>query len=150
MSLLAVGIVRLVLHQGKDLDMTKALTRDLNPLAKVSLNHRVVHKTRTLKHTASPIWESTAEFLVSDRASSLITIKVIDEREILKDPVIGYLRVRLDDLLAAKTQQRDWFPLSGCDSGKLRMTAEWKPLAMAGSVQGAASYTPPIGVVRLW
>lgn len=146
----SVGIVRLVLHQGKDLDMTKALTRDLNPLAKVLLHHRVVHKTRTLKHTASPIWESTAEFIVSDRASSDITVKVIDEREILKDPVIGFLKVPLDDLLAAKTQQRDWFPLSGCNSGKLRMTVEWKPLAMAGSVQGAAGYTPPIGVVRLW
>ncbi len=130
--------------------MTKVLTRDLNPLAKILLNHQVIHKTRTLKHTASPVWESAAEFIVSDRASTVITVKVIDERDILRDPLIGYLRVRLDDLLAAKTQQRDWFPLSGCKSGKVRMSADWKPLAMAGSVQGAAAYTPPIGVVRLW
>ncbi|KAG5220503.1 transmembrane protein [Salix suchowensis] len=41
-------------------------------------------------------------------------------------------------------------PLSGCKSGKLRMSAEWKPLNMAGSLHGADQYTPPIGVVRLF
>ncbi|KAF8342603.1 tricalbin [Cantharellus anzutake] len=146
----SVGIVRLILHQAKELDLSKALTRDLNPFAKVLLHHQLIHKTPTFRHTASPVWESAAEFLVSDRSSCVIAVKIADERDMLKDPVIGFLSVRLDDLLKAKEQQRDWFPLSGCKTGKLRMSAEWKPLAMAGSVQGAAAYTPPIGVVRLW
>ena len=43
-----------------------------------------------------------------------------------------------------------WWPLSGCSSGKIRLSAEWKPLNMAGSLHGANQYVPPIGVVRLW
>jgi Ca2+-dependent lipid-binding protein len=27
---------------------------------------------------------------------------------------------------------------------------EWKPLNMAGSLQAANQYVPPIGVVKLW
>jgi hypothetical protein len=70
----------------------------------------------------------------------------------LRDPVVGYLSVRLPDLLDPKQREagKDWWPLSGCKSGKIRLSAEWKPLALAGSVSGADAYAPPIGVVRLW
>lgn len=60
------------------------------------------------------------------------------------------MNVRLKDLLEAREKQQDWFPLSGCKSGKVRLSADWKPLNMAGSMQGAGSYSPPIGIVRLW
>lgn len=76
---------------------------------------------------------------------------MIDDRDFLKDPVVGYMSVRLEDLLAAKKEAgRDWWPLSGCKSGRLRLSVEWKPLNMAGSLAGADQYRPPIGVVRLW
>jgi Ca2+-dependent lipid-binding protein len=90
------------------------------------------------------------DFIVTERDKCVMTVKIIDDRELLKDPIVGYLSVELDYLLRAKDEQRDWFPLSGCKTGKLRITAEWKPLAMAGSVQGSAAYVPPIGAVRLW
>ncbi|KAG6891051.1 hypothetical protein C0995_014139 [Termitomyces sp. Mi166 len=148
----SVGIVRLTLHQAKDLDASKSLSGDLNPLAKVFLgdsrNHS--HTTRAFKHTNSPVWESAHEFLCSDKASSVVTIKVIDDRDFLKDPVIGYMSIKLTDLLASMGEAgRDWFPLSGCRSGKIRVSADWKPLSIAGSLHGAEQYTPPIGVVRL-
>ena len=153
--LVDVGIVRFTVHQAKDLDSTKSGSGDLNPLAKVYLgkNPTAVHKTNRLKHTSNPVWESTTEFLCSDRTQSIITLKVIDDREILKDPVVGYLSVKLEDLLEAKKIDagRDWWPLSGCKGGgKVRLSAEWKPLNMAGSLHGADQYVPPIGVVRLW
>ena len=149
-ALAEVGIVRLTIHQAKELDVSRALTRDLNPFCKVLIRRQVVHKTPAYKHTAAPVWESAIEFLVSDRATSVITLKVIDDRDLLRDPNLGYLDARLEDLLKAKEQQRDWFSLKGTKSGKVRMTAEWKPLAMAGSVEGAGAYRRPIGVVRLW
>lgn len=129
------------------------MSGDLNPLAKVHLggNAQAIHKTPRFKHTNNPVWESTTEFLCSDKSSSIITVKVIDDREILKDPVVGYMNVRLEDILDARKEAgRDWWPLSGCNSGKLRLSAEWKPLNMAGSLHGADQYVPPIGVVRLW
>lgn len=146
-----VGIVRLVLHQAKDLDNTKSMSGDLNPLAKVFIgnNSSPTHTSTRLKHTNNPVWESPAEFLCTDKKTSVITIKVIDDRDFLKDPVIGYMSVRLADLLRAKEEAgKDWWPLSGCKSGKIRLSAEWKPLEM--SLHGVDQYVPPIGVVRLW
>ncbi len=130
------------------------MSNDLNPLAKVYLgsNPRAIHKTPRFKHTNNPVWESATEFLCSDKATSLIGIQVIDDRDYLKDPVVGFMRVRLEDLLESKKEAgKDWWPLSGCRTGsKLRISAEWKPLNMAGSLHGADQYVPPIGVVRLW
>ncbi|KAI0080049.1 tricalbin [Panus rudis PR-1116 ss-1] len=149
----SVGIVRLTLHQAKDLDSTKSSSGELNPFARVYLTNssKPIHTTPRLKHTNNPVWESPIEFLCSDRHSSLITIKVIDDRDFLKDPVVGYMTAKLDHLLEAKKEAgRDWWPLSGCKSGKLRLSAEWKPLNMAGSLHGVDQYIPPIGVVRLW
>ncbi|KAG6814026.1 hypothetical protein H0H92_003876 [Tricholoma furcatifolium] len=146
----SVGIVRLTLHQAKDLDASKSLSGDLNPMAKVFLgdSKKAAYTTAVFKHTNSPVWESAYEFLCSDKASSVVTIKVIDERDFLKDPVVGHMSIKLTDLLSYMGEAgRDWFPLSSCKTGKIRISAEWKPLAMAGSVTGAESYTPPIGVI---
>ncbi|KAG9128333.1 hypothetical protein FRC07_000841 [Ceratobasidium sp. 392] len=145
-----VGIVRMVLHAAKDLDASKSMSGDLNPFAQTLLRHHEIGKTRVMKHTLSPVWETPVEFLVTDKASSVVTVKIIDDRDFLKDPVVGYMNIRLKDLLEARAKQQDWFPLSGCKSGKVRISADWKPLNMAGSMQGAGSYSPPIGIVRLW
>ncbi|KAI0639057.1 tricalbin [Trametes polyzona] len=147
-----VGIVRLTVHQAKDLDSTKSMTGDLNPFVKLFTGaaKHPFHVTRKLKHTNSPVWEDSTEFLCTDKASSVVVAKVIDDRDFLKDPVVGYMSVRLTDLLKAKETGKDWWRLSGARSGKLRITADWKPLNMAGSLHGADQYVPPIGVVRLW
>ena len=71
-----VGIVRLVVHGAKELDASKSMSGDLNPFAKVMLRNHEIHKTNVLKHTLTPIWESPKEFLVTDKASSVVTIKV--------------------------------------------------------------------------
>jgi Ca2+-dependent lipid-binding protein len=152
-TIVGVGIVRFTIHQAKDLGMAGIRAGDLNPYANVFLgdSSTPLHTTSRLKHTAQPVWESATEFLCADRSTSIITVNVIDDREFLKDPVLGYLSVRLQDLLdARKEAERDWWQLSGCKSGRLRLTAEWKPLNMAGSIYGARQYTPPIGAVRLW
>ncbi|KAF7306591.1 hypothetical protein MIND_00450400 [Mycena indigotica] len=148
----SVGIVRLTIHQAKELDQSKSLSGDLNPFAKVCLGDRKneVFRTRRFKHTNAPVWEQAHEFLCVDKSSSVILIEVVDDRDFLKDPVVGYMSIKLEDLLQSKAEAgRDWFPLSNCKSGKVRISAEWKPLNMAGSLHGAEQYSPPIGVVRL-
>ncbi|KAJ7124724.1 C2 domain-containing protein [Mycena crocata] len=148
----SVGIVRLTIHQAKELDQSKSLSGDLNPLAKLYLGDtkNAVFSTRLFKHTNAPVWEQAHEFLCADKASSVVLIKVIDDRDFLKDPVVGYMSIKLEDLLESKKEAgRDWFTLSNCKSGKIRVSAEWKPLNMAGSLHGADQYKPPIGVVRL-
>ncbi|KAH0838563.1 C2 domain-containing protein [Lanmaoa asiatica] len=146
-----VGIVRLTLHQAKELDASKSLSGELNPVVKVYLDSdpSPVHKSQIIKHTNNPVWESSIEFLCSDKHSSGITVKVVDDRDFMKDPVVGYMSVRLEDLLTAEASEgRDWWPLS--KTGKIRISAQWKPLHMAGALSGVSHYVPPIGVVRLW
>ncbi|WRT70761.1 uncharacterized protein IL334_007760 [Kwoniella shivajii] len=145
------GIVRLTLHQAKDLDISRKFG-DLNPFAKVYLGNarNEVHKTNIVKHANQPIWESSCEFLVSEKNNSVITIKVVDSKDFATDPDLGKVTVKLTDLLEARARQQDWFPLKGSRAGKIRLTAEWKPVAMTGSVAGAAAYVPPIGILRLW
>ncbi|KAI5991533.1 C2 domain-containing protein [Pisolithus albus] len=147
-----IGIVRLTVHQAKELDSAKSLTGDLNPLVKVYLGNEpsAIHRTQIIKHTNNPVWESPTEFLCLDKQSSLITLKIVDDRDILKDPVIGYMSGRLEDLLAGMSEGRDWWPLSGCKTGKIRISLQWKPLNMPGALSGVDQYVPPIGVVRLW
>jgi Ca2+-dependent lipid-binding protein len=152
-TLTDVGVVRLTVHQAKDLETSGVRAADLNAFAKVFLGSspHPTHTTSRAKHTSQPVWESATEFLCANRSSSIITVKVIDDRDFIKDPVLGYLSVRLQDLLEAhKETGRDWWQLSGCKFGRLRLTAEWKPLNIAGSLYGAGHYTPPIGAVRLW
>lgn len=140
------------MHQAKELDQSKSMSGELNPFARIIIGgEKTAAATSPIrKHTNAPVWETSTEFLCSDKASSVITVKVVDERDFLSDPLVGYLSIRLEDLLAAKLEAgKDWWPLSGCKSGKVRLSAEWKPLDMAGSLEGAGKYTPPIGVVRL-
>ncbi|EED81501.1 predicted protein [Postia placenta Mad-698-R] len=148
-----VGIVRLTMHQAKDLDHTKSMSGDLNPFCRVHLgtDPHPMFTTNKMKHTNNPVWETSTEWLCTDRPGSVVTIKIVDDREFLKDPIIGYMSVRVEDLLNAnKEAGRDWWELSNCKSGRVRLSADWKPLNMPGSVHGADQYVPPIGVVRLW
>ena len=145
----STGIVRLTIHQAKDLDMSRS-SGTLSPYAAVHLgSNQEIHRTATMKASNTPAWESATEFLVADKTKSVITIKLFDDRA-LRDPALGTAVIRLDDLLQAKERKQDWFPLSGARSGKLRITTDWKPLLLPGSVGGAAAYTAPIGVMRVW
>ncbi|KAK4689249.1 hypothetical protein P7C73_g857, partial [Tremellales sp. Uapishka_1] len=147
----ATGIVRLTIHQAKELDVTRA-HGDLNPFAKVFLggSRKPVHTTAIMKHANQPVWESSCEFLVPEKHSSSVTIQVIDSKDYASDPALGSVTVKLMDLLEAKERKQDWFPLSGSRAGKIRLSTEWKPVAMTGSISGAAAYVPPIGILRIW
>ncbi|KDE05686.1 hypothetical protein MVLG_03920 [Microbotryum lychnidis-dioicae p1A1 Lamole] len=140
------GVVRLVVHQAKDLD---GRGQQINTCAEVRLNDQIVHRTQTLKRSPNPVWERPCEFLVTDRSSAVIGITVIDENAISANTRLGVLKVKLADLLEANAKGQDFFPLSQAKTGRVRLTASWKPVMMTGAISGAGQYTPPIGVVRV-
>jgi Ca2+-dependent lipid-binding protein len=142
------GVVRLTVHQAKDLDYKISSIGQLNPYAHVLLRGEHIHKTQILKRTNNPVFESPTEFLITERSQATIGIEMFDERDLSKHPLIGHLQVKLDDLLEANKQGQDWFPFSAAGSGRIRLTAQWKPVIMAGAISGAAAYKPPIGVIR--
>ena len=145
------GIVRFTIHQAKDLDISRE-HGDLSPFVKVFLgaSQHPIHTTQILKNSNTPIWESHCEFLVPERHKSVITLQIIDNKEWGSDPTLGRLSVKLNDLLEARERQQDWYPLQSSRAGKVRLSTEWKPVAMSGSMEGAGTYVPPIGILRIW
>lgn len=139
------GIVRLQIHQAKDLDTP---AKDTNALAKIYLgsSKQPCHVTDVIKKNQSPSWEDHTEFIVADKHASVVTVYVQDKT---KNTSLGRVTVKLSDILEAKEKGNDWFPLQGTRAGKIRLSATFKPVAMAGAIDGAASYTPPIGILRV-
>ncbi|TFK25271.1 hypothetical protein FA15DRAFT_668641 [Coprinopsis marcescibilis] len=143
-----IGVVRLVVHQAKDLGGGEP-----NPLAKIYLNHssKPVFSTVPYKRSSSPYWEAPYEYLCSSRDTDVVTVKVVNDRDFVSDPVMGHVSVKLQDLLEYKKSGKDWFPLSGCKTGQLRVSAIWKPVvATEGNLASMGKYHAPIGVVRIW
>lgn len=141
----ASGVVRLTIHQAKELDKATGLLGDVNPKARLRLNGNKIFESKQMKRTLSPIWEEHKEFLVTNRKRAVVGIEIMNDNR-----VVSYLSVKLDDLLRAKEKQQDWFPLSNSKHGRVRMSAEWKPVLMSGSMNGGSGYTPAIGVVKFW
>ncbi|SPC66247.1 related to TCB3 - protein localized to membranes, bud-enriched [Ustilago sp. UG-2017b] len=144
------GIVRFTLHQAKELDKRSGFSGELCPKGRVRLNGQKVKDTLVIKRSTNPIFEMPTEFLVTDRKKAVITVEILDDRDLRSDPVVAHVSIHLEDLLLAKEKQQDWFPLKNSKGGRVRMSAEWKPVQMSGSMNGSSGYTPAIGAVKFW
>lgn len=141
------GIVRLTIHQAKDLDLSQ-IRGTASTYAEARLRGKLLFKTPVIKHSNTPTYESSTEFLVADKNACLVDIAVVDDKNVGRDPVIGRCRVKLADLLARQELQQDWFDLSR--TGKVRLTVDWKPLEIPGGLNSSAAWTPPIGIMRIF
>ncbi|KAK7924200.1 C2 domain-containing protein [Apiospora marii] len=144
------GILRFTLHQAKDLDASKSMVGLLNPYAALLLNGKEIHHTKKLKRTNNPIWDDGyKEILISDRKNAKLGIAIKDDRELAGDQLVGTYQIKLEDLLEMMEQGKDWYNLSNVSSGRIKVTAQWKPVAMTGDLVGTGGYQTPIGVMRL-
>ena len=143
------GILRFTVEQAKDLDGTKSLVGLLNPYANMFLNGKEVHQTKKLKRTNNPIWDGgSKEILITDRKKAKLGVTIKDDRDIAGDQTIGKYQIKLDDMLECMEQGKEWYNLSGASTGRVKMLAKWKPVAIQG-IAGTGGYTTPIGVMRL-
>lgn len=141
------GIVRLTIHQAKDLDLSQ-IRGTASTHAEASLRGKLLFKTPVIKHSNTPTYESSTEFLVADKNACQIDVAIVDDKSIGRDPVIGRCRVKLADILAKQELQQDWFDLTR--TGKVRLTVDWKPLEIPGGLNSGAAWTPPIGLMRIF
>jgi Ca2+-dependent lipid-binding protein len=144
------GILRFTVEQAKDLDGTKSLVGLLNPYATLHLNGRDVHQTKKIKRTNNPIWDNgSKEILITDRKSARLGVTLKDDRDITGDQVLGKYQIKLDDMLELMEKGQEWYNLSGAQTGRVKMMAQWKPVAIQGVLGGTGGYVTPIGVMRL-
>ncbi|ERT02180.1 hypothetical protein HMPREF1624_00478 [Sporothrix schenckii ATCC 58251] len=144
------GILRFTVEQAKDLDGTKSLVGMLNPYSVLLLNGKEIHTTKKLKRTNNPIWDNgSKEILITDRAKAKLGVVVKDERDIAGDQLIGNYQIKLDDMLDLMEKGQDWYNLAGAKTGRVKMQAQWKPVALSGVIAGTGGYQTPIGVMRV-
>ncbi|RDA89729.1 hypothetical protein CP533_6852 [Ophiocordyceps camponoti-saundersi (nom. inval.)] len=143
------GILRFTVEQAKDLDGTKSLYGLLNPYAAMFLNGKAIHQTKKLKRTNNPIWDNgSKEILITDRKKAKLGVTIKDDRDLAADQELGKYQIKLDEILECMAQGKEWYQLSGAQSGRVKMMAQWRPVAISG-VAGTGGYLTPIGVMRL-
>lgn len=143
------GILRFTVEQAKDLDGSKSLVGQLNPYAHLLLNGKEVHTTKKMKRTNNPIWDNgSKEILITDRAAAKLGVVVKDDRELAGDQILGTYQLKLTDMLDLMDKGQEWYNLSGAKTGKVKLLAQWRPVALSGVVAGTGGYQTPIGVMR--
>lgn len=146
---LPTGILRFTVEQAKDLDGSKSLVGQLNPYAHLLLNGKEVHTTKKMKRTNNPIWDNgSKEILITDRKTAKLGVVVKDDRELGGDQVLGTYSIKLEDMLELMGKGHDWYNLSAAKSGRVKMLAQWRPVALSGIVAGTGGYQTPIGIMR--
>lgn len=140
------GILRFITHQCKDLDATKSLVGQLSPYSDLLMNGNLLHQSHSLKRTNNPVWEDVFEFLVTDKSKCNVGVRVKDSRGLATDPIIGTYNIQLDNLLAEQKPGGDWYNLT--PSGRVRVEALWKPIALKGAA-ASKNYMEPIGSLRI-
>ncbi|KAI9707955.1 MAG: hypothetical protein M1820_004374 [Bogoriella megaspora] len=143
------GIVKFTVEQAKDLDGSKSLVGQLSPYAAMLLNNREVHVSKKLKRTNNPIFpDAMKEMLITDRKHARLGVVLKDDRDIAVDPEIGKYNIKLNDMLDYMGKGQEWYNLMGTKTGRIKMMATWKPVALKGGLS-TGGYVKPVGVVRL-
>ncbi|KAB8302889.1 hypothetical protein EYC80_006213 [Monilinia laxa] len=117
------GIARFCVEQAKDLDGTKSLMGQLSPYAVLLLNNKEIH-------------------------SATFGLVIKDDRELGTDPILGTYQIKLNDMLNLMEKGQEWYTLAGANSGRAKLTLQWKPIALQGVGAGTGGYVTPIGVMR--
>ncbi|KAK4097527.1 tricalbin [Parathielavia hyrcaniae] len=144
------GILRFTVEQAKELDGTKSMIGLLNPYAMLLLNGKEVHTSRKLKRTNNPIWDNGyKEILITDRKNAKLGVAIKDDRDITGDQLIGTYQIKLDDMLEFMDKGQQWYNLAGAKTGRVKMMAQWRPVAISGIASGTGGYVTPVGVLRV-
>lgn len=139
------GILKLWVHQAKELDASKSIVGQLSPYSDMLINGNLIHQSRSVKRINNPIWDDYFEFLVTDKNNCNVGIRIKDSRGLATDPVIGTYQIKLPVLLESLSKGNDWFNLT--PKGRVRLSALWKSVALKGG-DAMHNYVEPIGALR--
>lgn len=145
----AAGVMRLTLHEARGILSEENITKSTKLTARILLNKKDLKQTSAVKDPAHPVFEEVTEFFVTDRFNSTVGVEILDSSSKTEKP-LAVIKVKVNDLVAAYQRKQDWFPVPGSESMHVRMSGQWKPVAMSGSINGSNSYRPAIGVLKFW
>lgn len=144
-----VGILKMNLHEAKDLDISRSVTGLLNPYAEIYINGDLVRTCRKVRQTNEPSWELTLEILLNEQSKTQVQIYIKDASD---DILVAKLDANLQDILFESARGQEWIkcePISpGAPPSKIRVTASWKALGVTGD-EGATNFDAPVGGLKL-
>lgn len=123
----------------------------LNAYAKVKVNGKEALRTKTYKRSNSPRWNKYVEVFVADKTRLNLIVDILENKEFGDDSIIATWNSTLTAVEKQLIEDKsEWWNMKD-GRGKIHLTAIWKPVIMTGLGEGMshASYSPPIGVVRL-
>ncbi|AET40124.1 tricalbin Ecym_5368 [Eremothecium cymbalariae DBVPG len=127
----------------KAIDLNNAGEKKPSTYVEVYVNAKLVLTTAVVAKNANPTYSGEHETVITDRRRTRVKLVVKD----LKGNIISSTVQSLNDLIDRTQVDKRWIPLQG-GKGELKVTTQWKPVALdAGSDN--AGYVPPIGVIRL-
>ncbi|EGW34762.1 uncharacterized protein SPAPADRAFT_145197 [Spathaspora passalidarum NRRL Y-27907] len=142
-----VGILKLTLHEARDLDISNSVIGLLNPYAEIYINNDLVRTCRRLRQTNEPHWDQVWEQYITQQSETDIQILV---RDSVDSSVVANLTVNLQDVIFESGRGQHWFNCTDSPDGpKVKLSANWKPLAVDDEVTGKVHMNAPIGGLRL-
>ncbi|CAH2351101.1 tricalbin-3 [[Candida] railenensis] len=129
-----VGILKLNLHEARDLDLSDTAVGLLNPYAEIYINNELLKSCRQLIATNEPSWEQTLEALITEQSHTTVQVLVKDSAN---DTIVGALNSNLQDLIFETSRGQQWMKMPSTDKvsghgiqSNFRITAQWKALGM--------------------
>lgn len=126
------GILKLNLHEARDLDITGLEVGLLNPYAEIYLNNELMKECRVLKLTNEPSWEQTFESLITEQSKTKVQVIVKDNST---DRIVGKLIANLQDIIFETSRGQGWIKAPSVKAGgppaHFRISANWKALGMS-------------------
>ncbi|KAG7661406.1 uncharacterized protein J8A68_005101 [[Candida] subhashii] len=145
-----VGLMKLTLHEARDLDISKSVIGILNPFAEIYVNNELAKSCRHLRDTNEPSWEESFESLITQQSETEIQVLV---RDSVDNKVVANLQVNLQDVVFESSRGQEWFECQpvGPDlpTPKIRLAANWKPLAIDEDSGVKTHNNASIGGMRL-
>lgn len=153
------GILRVTIHQAKELDTSKAVAGQLSAFVELQYNKVFMGKTPVKKRSNVPYWEWSNELFIRNAVIDRVRFTIRDQRDLLHDTELGYCELTLREILKmlkapATVPRREWWTVRGSATGKMRLSFTWTPIGFDHivpplSVGGKAPLVPAMGVVRL-
>lgn len=145
-----VGIMKLTLHEAKDLDLSKSIIGLLNPYAEIYVNDELSKSCRRLRQTNEPSWNQNFESLITQQSETRIQVLIKDSAN---GNVVGELNANLQDLIFETSRGQEWLkcpPLSpGGPRPRIRVSVSWKALGMTDDSGVDTHFNAPIGGMRV-
>lgn len=131
--IIETGVVTLQVQRARNFQWEHYRTkpRKLFVVTSLGWGDKPLHKTEASYQSDLPVWNSSFDFVCYEKTSAVIVMKIVEKANTDNPVIYGHLSIALNELIAAQDDKREWWPLSGCPDGELRLIAEWSPLEMS-------------------